>query len=227
LRAFLFRHVWVKEAVLEMSLWRWFLRLPLQLQVVFMSVSAFSSLMRRSSSRSLLLAALPAVLLLTACGTGQKAGDVTATGIAYPKNPEDRRELNRGKLTGEGGFNLFGSGNKGGGGGVSLGVNAFLWRATLDTLSFLPIASADPFGGTVLTDWYEDPKTPGERFKVNAVIMDKELRADALKVKLFKQGRTASGGWEEQAVSPRLEREMEDTILTRARQLRVQTLATN
>ena len=189
----------------------------------------FASASHSTTRRARMLAGLALIGALAACGTGQKAADVTASGAAYPKNADDRREKERGKLSATdesgGGFSLFGGGKKNN--GPSLGVNAFLWRATLDTLSFLPLASADPFGGTIITDWYEDPKTPGERFKVNAVILDKDLRADALKVKLFKQARTAKAGqWQDQAVSPRLERDLEDTILTRARQLRVQTIAT-
>ena len=69
----------------------------------------------------------------------------------------------------------------------AIGVNSYLWRATLDTLSFMPLASADPFGGVIITDWYEDPKAPGERFKVNALILDRSLRADGVKLTVFKQ----------------------------------------
>lgn len=130
--------------------------------------------------------------------------------------------MERGRLTGEDGWNLLGgsSGDDGGTAGARLGVNSFLWRATLDTLSFMPLSSADPFGGVILTEWYEDPKTPGERFKVNAMILDTTLRADAVKVKLFKQARTAQG-WQDIAVGPDLSRKLEDTVLTRARELRV------
>ena len=76
-----------------------------------------------------------------------------------------------------------------------LGVNSFLWRATLDTLGFMPLASADPFGGVIITDWYEDPKTKGERFKVNALILDKTLRADGVKITVFKQRLDAKNIW--------------------------------
>lgn len=142
---------------------------------------------------------------------------------AFPVAQKDQRSAPRGKLTGDGGgFSLFGGGDDKSKGGGIIGVNAFLWRATLDTLSFLPLTSADPFGGTVITDWYEDPKAPGERFKVNALILGNELRADGIKVKLFKQARSPSGQWTDRAVAPGLERDLEDAILTRARQLKVQ-----
>ena len=163
-----------------------------------------------------LLAIIVSVSLLAACG-GIK-GDADTS---YPISVEDERELRRGKLTGDG-LVLFGGGDEGegSGGGSGIGVNSFLWRATLDTLSFMPLASADPFGGVIITDWYEDPKTPGERFKVNVLILGKALRSDGLRVSLFKQ-KLAGDNWRDEMTQKSLERELEDTILTRARQLRV------
>src|SRR3569623_324495 len=66
-------------------------------------------------------------------------------------------------------------------GGRAMGVNSYLWHATLDTLSFMPLQSADPFGGVVITDWYVAPTAPDERLKVPIYIMDRALRADGLK----------------------------------------------
>ena len=88
----------------------------------------------------------------------------------------------------------------------------------------MPFQSADPFGGVIITEWYEDPKTPGERFKVNALILDTGLRADGVKVKLFKQQKQGRN-WDDIEVHPELARKLEDTILTRARELRVGALA--
>lgn len=168
--------------------------------------------LRAALSTAVLLAAL------TACG---EPGTTEA-----PKSAKDERRESRGTLTGEGGlFSLGGSSQEEQMAKASpIGVNGFLWRATLDTLSFMPLTSADPFGGTVLTDWYEDPKTPGERFKVNAVILDKTLRADGVRVSVFKQKADAKGVWRDQPVDTGLTRKLEDTILTRARQLRVSQL---
>jgi hypothetical protein len=70
---------------------------------------------------------------------------------------------------------------------TGIGVNAFLWRATLDTLSFMPLASADPWGGVINYGWYIDPQTPNERFKATVFILDRRLRADALNVSITKQ----------------------------------------
>ncbi len=102
-----------------------------------------------------------------------------------------------------------------------LGVNSFLWRATLDTLSFMPLASADPYGGVVITDWYINPEQPGERFKATVYILDTRLRADGLNVTVFKQARDAAGGWTDVAVTAQTEIDIENAILTRARQLRL------
>lgn len=158
-------------------------------------------------------------LLLGACS------DFTADKeLSFPQRDELQRMEGRGKLTGDG-LQLGGGGEDGEAAGKNpLGVNAFLWRATLDTLAFLPLRDADPFGGVVITDWYEDPQARGERYKVNALIMDRKLRADGIKISLFKQRKDVKGEWANMDVDPGLERKLEDTILTRARQLRVKSL---
>lgn len=104
-----------------------------------------------------------------------------------------------------------------------IGVNAFLWRASLDTLNFMPLASADPWGGVIITDWYTDPARPNERFKATVYILDTRLRADALNVSIFRQEQTAAG-WQDVQVSPDTALQIENAILTRARQLRLSTL---
>jgi Domain of unknown function (DUF3576) len=143
----------------------------------------------------------------------------------YPKTEEDRRKAERGKITGEEGLAVGGTSEKDKDSGKNpLGVNSFLWRATLDTLSFLPITSADPFGGTVLTEWYEAPEAPGERFKVNVLILDRQLRADSLKITTFRQTKTKAGVWADVPTDAKLGRKLEDTVLTRARELRVKQL---
>lgn len=104
---------------------------------------------------------------------------------------------------------------------VGIGVNTFLWRASLDTLSFMPLAEADPFGGVIITDWYASPEQPDERFKATVYILDSRLRADALSVQLFKQVRAPDSGWNDAAVDPATRIQIENAILTRARQLRI------
>jgi hypothetical protein len=103
----------------------------------------------------------------------------------------------------------------------TLGVNSFLWRAALDTMSFMPLVSADPYGGLIITDWYSNPEKADERFKATVYILDTRLRADGLNVALQKQTRAPDGSWRDAAVSPQTETDLENAILTKARQLRV------
>ena len=100
-----------------------------------------------------------------------------------------------------------------------IGVNGFLWRATLDTLAFMPLANADPWGGVVNYDWYVNPQTPNERFKATVFILDSRLRADALNVSVTKEVRDAAGQWTTAPVAAQTETDLENAILTRARQL--------
>ncbi len=100
-----------------------------------------------------------------------------------------------------------------------IGVNGYLWRATLDTLSFMPLATADPWGGVVNYDWYTNPQTPNERFKATVFILDTRLRADALNVTVTKEVRDTTGGWTAAPVAAQTETDLENAILTRARQL--------
>ncbi|WP_309627089.1 DUF3576 domain-containing protein [Brevundimonas sp.] len=100
-----------------------------------------------------------------------------------------------------------------------IGVNAYLWRATLDTLSFMPLLTADPWGGVVNYDWYVNPQTPNERFKATVFILDTRLRADALNVTVTKEVRGAAGEWTASPVAAQTEADLENAILTKARQL--------
>ena len=105
-------------------------------------------------------------------------------------------------------------------------VNAFLWRAALDTVSFMPLAAADPFGGTIITDWYHTVKNPAERFKITVYILDQALRSDGLKARVFRQVRGNGKAWLDTGDSSRLSRELENTILARARELRIKSAPT-
>ncbi|MSP82261.1 MAG: DUF3576 domain-containing protein [Alphaproteobacteria bacterium] len=118
---------------------------------------------------------------------------------------------------------LFGSdtGNRGDQGGGGIGVNFYLWRASLDTISFMPLASADPFGGVIITDWYAPADSGGERIKLTVYILSRALRADGLRVAVFRQRRDAAGSWLDEPVDPTTATALEDAILTRARQMRI------
>ena len=129
-----------------------------------------------------------------------------------------------------GGFSLFGLG---GGKKASstnanqpaIGVNGYLWRASLDTLSFMPLVTADPWGGVINYDWYVNPQTPNERFKATVFILDRRLRADALNVAVTKEVKDASGGWVSAPVAAQTETDLENAILTKARQLNLANAA--
>lgn len=107
-------------------------------------------------------------------------------------------------------------------GGV-IGVNSYLWRASLDTISFMPIKSADAFGGVILTDWHSPAESPNERFKLNVYILDRALRADGIRVAAFRQVLDRNSRWRDAALAKKTARKLEDAILTRARQLRLRT----
>lgn len=125
-----------------------------------------------------------------------------------------------------GGITLFGDNEKSRGedgrGGGGLGVNAYLWRATLDTLSFMPLSSVDPFGGVIITDWHAPGGVSNERFKATAYVLGRQLRSDGVRISLFRQVRGA-GGWVDAPVSSSTAAELEDKVLMRARELRSQS----
>lgn len=102
---------------------------------------------------------------------------------------------------------------------TTIGVNAYLWRASLDTLAFAPLAQTDSNGGVITTDWYANPNNPGERMKITVTILDQDLRADALRVAAARQV-GQNGQWVDAPVQAATIQKLEDIILTRARDLR-------
>lgn len=102
---------------------------------------------------------------------------------------------------------------------TQIGVNAYLWRAALDTLSFMPLVQTDSNGGVIVTDWYANPATPGERMKVTVTILDQDLRADAVRVAALRQV-ASSGQWVDAPVQAATVQKLEEIILTKARDLR-------
>ncbi len=117
----------------------------------------------------------------------------------------------------------YDSGNSSTASKPTLGVNEFLWRASLDTLNFMPLQSADPFGGIIITEWYSAPEDPNEQMKVTVYILDQRLRADGLKVAVFRQIRSTTG-WVDAQVNTETPTKLENAILSRARQLRLSQL---
>ncbi|MEA3030894.1 MAG: hypothetical protein QOJ53_1480 [Sphingomonadales bacterium] len=107
---------------------------------------------------------------------------------------------------------------------TTIGVNAYLWRAALDTLSFAPLAQSDSNGGVIVTEWYANPQNPSDRVKLTALILDRDLRADALRVTAARQV-LQNGQWVDAPVTAATVQRLEDIILTRARDLRRAAIA--
>lgn len=171
-----------------------------------------------------LLAILTLSFVISACDT-YKGDAKYPTGMDRTTQKGGDIYAPRESIFGKGGLNLLGGkDDEKNDGSTGIGVNSYLWRASLDTVSFMPLASADPFGGVIITDWYEPQEKPGERLKVNVFILDKQLRSDGVKVKVFRQI-SQGGKWIDTDVAQSTVAQMEDAILTRARQLRVADMA--
>jgi hypothetical protein len=159
--------------------------------------------------------------ILASCSGARVEDDIPrevpgSPGVYTSSNASRSNEI--GSLFGEGGLGF--GGNRGANAGAGIGVNALLWQATLDTIAFMPLVQADPFGGVILTDWYSADNAPSERLKLNIFILGQELRADAVRVSMFRQRRTGPDSWEDVAVQPQSPVGVENAILSRARLLR-------
>ena len=172
--------------------------------------------------RLLLTSAFGGVLLLAAGCQDLKIED--ARDSEYDRKKEQFGNVEGGLLDGLGIPFVGDPDARGSGGSAGIGVNSFLWRASLDTMSFLPLSSADPFGGVIITDWYSPPEVPSERFKMTVYILDRQLRADGVKVSVFRQRLAAGDRWVDGEVGQGTATELENAILTRARELRSKTV---
>ena len=150
--------------------------------------------------------ALACAATLTGCQWVQNDINKSLTALGGGSaNPEQRADLAASRVT-------------------TIGVNAYLWQAALDTLSFAPLSQADSAGGVIVTDWYANPNSPGERVKVTATILDQDLRADALRVAASRQV-MQNGQWVEAPVAAATVQKLEEIILTKARDLRRAAIA--
>jgi hypothetical protein len=167
--------------------------------------------------------AIISFMSLTACGM---YSDFFSSGDDkdYSEQPIDEVDYEkRNTIFGKGGLNTLFSGTSNSPEGSALGVNSYLWRASLDTISFMPVNSADPFGGVIITDWYTPKEAPSERFKLNVYILGKSLRADGIRVAAFRQVQDQLGNWKDSGIPIESGTKIEDAILIRARQLRNQS----
>lgn len=181
------------------------------------------------SSVRLLPAAFIAVLAVAACSSEALKPNPT---------PPDYMGLGSGsagdvsvtRMGGSDSGTIFGVGkglggkDQGGGGGGGIGVNAFLWRGALDTIAFMPLSSADPFGGVIITDWYTPPGTSGERFKATIYILSRDLRSDGVRVNIYRQV-LQNGQWIDSTVDASTVGDIENKVLARARHMREQLQA--
>lgn len=168
--------------------------------------------------------AVVVTLALGLAGCGYMGANPDSETRGGGKHDGNAAAQKRESLFGERGLNLgglFGDEKDQGGGGSGIAVNSFLWRASLDTIAFMPLSSADPFGGVIITDWYSPPDVPGERFKINVYILDRQLRADGIRASVFRQRLDTNNQWAEAPVDKGTPTELENAILTRARELRV------
>jgi hypothetical protein len=147
-------------------------------------------------------------LALAGCASKNAAPPITATTAAPVKTS---------------GFHLFSrkAPTAGVDNPVAIGVNSYLWRASLDVLNFAPLASADPYGGLIVTDWYTNPEKTDERFKIQVYILDTRLRADGVNVSVSRQTKGADGQWVNATASSGTEAQLEDAIIARARSIRI------
>jgi hypothetical protein len=177
----------------------------------------------------LLPAALLAVLAVAGCSSDAVKPNPTPAnfGGLGSGSPGD---ISSSRMGGDDSGTVFGIGKNakekaqgtgGGGGGAGIGVNAFLWRGALDTIAFMPLASADPFGGVIITDWYTPPGTNGERFKATVYILSRDLRSDGVRVNIYRQV-LENGQWVDATVAESTVGDIENKVLARARHMREQ-----
>lgn len=155
-------------------------------------------------------------LALAGCESGPVTGDDSDI-----LDHKARRNKELGNLFGDDIF-TFGNSKKSSAEATGITVNEYLWRASLDTISFMPLRSVDPFGGVILTEWYTPDSNKNERLKVDVFILDKQLKANGVRVAIHKQVFNAqTKQWNDKVVDPSSINELEEAILTRARQLKV------
>jgi len=171
-----------------------------------------------SSSAWVLLAALIAGLAVAACSSDDAKSNAAVGNLGGSSTETSANRMDVGDNAA-----ILGIGDKSQGSGAArgtgIGVNAFLWRGALDTISFMPLASADPFGGVIITDWYVPPGTSGERFKATIYILSRDLRSDGLRVNIYRQV-LQGGQWVDAPVADATVGDIENKVLARARQMR-------
>lgn len=167
---------------------------------------------------------IPLILLpflVTACESIEYSDPKT-----NPRHDRKAAKEEMASVLGGDGVSIFGGDDDTVRGGTvgGFGVNSHLWRAALDVVSFMPLASADPFGGVIVTDWYSPEGQEEQRFKVNVYVLSPDLRSDGLRVALFKQRRGRGDSWVDVDMDKETQIKFENAILQRAREIRIDSL---
>ncbi len=171
--------------------------------------------MNKMRFESKILVTVGCLAILTGCNsTESKVGDEDSM------TKDERREDKLGSMFGDNLLLFGGDEQTKQQSGDGIAVNYYLWRGALDTVSFMPLRSVDPFGGVIITEWYSPPESPDERLKVDIVILDRQLRADGVRVSIHKQ-KMGTRGWQDTFVDPKSFSEFEEAVLTRARQIKM------
>ncbi len=165
-------------------------------------------------SKVLVAAGLFVVLTIAGCSGRATTGTINNPGGPTAKESVPPEGIRRSYVKGRGP----------GASRAAVRVNRFAWRAALDSLSFMPLRTSDPYGGAIATDWYTPPKTPKERIKVNVLVSGPELVSDTVRVTVFRQIRSRRGVWIAAKVNRQTGRDLENVILRRARGLRLAAL---
>jgi hypothetical protein len=160
-----------------------------------------------------LISIASAALMLAACSSSSDEGPT----VQAPPSPATQTASN-----GTTGGSVFDWTSSSSDERKGVAVNEYLWRASLETLRFAPMEQTDPFGGTIKTGWYTPPNTPNERLRIAVYILDSRLRAEALRVSVFKEAKKPTGEWADASVDPDTVTKLENIILNKARSLKIE-----
>ncbi len=150
-------------------------------------------------------------------------GDNTAKGRKLQMEVAENKLRTGGGLFGKkGGIDLLNENNQTASIGVGMPINPYLWKASLETINFMPLSSADPFAGLIITDWYSQNNT-NERCKINIFIKGIELKTSNLKVNSFCQTLSDKNNWVSNETDIKINAQIENAILNKAKKLKLST----
>ena len=150
-------------------------------------------------------------------------GDDTAKGRKLQMEVAENKIASGGGLfSKKGGIDLLNQDKQTASIGVGMPINPYLWKASLETINFMPLSSADPFAGLIITDWYSQNNT-NERCKINIFIKGVELKTSNLKVNSFCQTLSDTNNWVSNETDIKVNAQIENAILNKAKKLKLST----